>query len=140
MYFYFVLLLNLLNYVHSSSVFTWNKKRQHKRLQKDFFLLLFGGTSCQKWLRWKKLFLNSRLMCEYVKNKAALFALQELSSRNMHNTKGKKSKTRSFENIKINCTVIHYTETLTVAISSWDLMFYTIETNICLQNKQKKKN
>lgn len=49
-------------------------------------------------------------MCEYVKNKAASFALQDLSSRNMHNTKRqKKSKTRSFEN-KINCTVIHYTD------------------------------
>lgn len=36
----------------------------------------------------ERIVLNSRLTCEYVKNKAALFALQDHSSRNMYNTKG----------------------------------------------------
>lgn len=49
-------------------------------------------------------------MCEYVKNKAALFALQDHSSRNMYNTKGKKKKKvrHVLQKTKINCTVIHY--------------------------------
>lgn len=34
----------------------------------------------------------------YVKNKAALFALQDHSSRIMYNAKGKTSKTRSLKN------------------------------------------
>lgn len=54
----------------------------------------------------KEVVLNSRLMCEYVKNKAALFALQDHSSRNMYNTKG--IKVRHIVWKWKSCTVIHY--------------------------------
>lgn len=55
--------------------------KSHKQLgiyKRMLFFIIIWRDKLSKWLRWKKMILNSRLMCEYVKNKAALFALQDL--------------------------------------------------------------
>ena len=61
-----------------------------KHLENVFFYYYLEGQAVKMAKMKETVFLNSRLKCEYVKNKAALFALQDHSSRNMYNTKGKK--------------------------------------------------
>lgn len=105
-----------------------------------FFFIIIRRDRLSKWLRWKRLFWNSWfLTSEYVKNKAALFALQDHSSQTYVQHKGKRSKTRLCENIRKKSTVIQYAEKHSRSpCSSCEWMFFLYKRNkLAEKNKIK---
>lgn len=120
------------------------RQKTVKDLENIFFIIIIiiWRDRLSKWRRWKTLFLNSRLMCEYVKKKKKKLKQLCLLCRTIQAeicTTQKAKKVRQFlwKQYKLYCNTLHWT--LTVAISSWDLMFYTRESNACLQKKKKNE-